>query len=50
MKPTTCFILLLFFGVTSIPMKAQKKQSLPDLAQLEKMANRFAPTPLRVDT
>ncbi len=49
MKLTACLILL-FFGATSIPMKAQKKQTLPDLAQLEKMANRFAPTPLRVDT
>ena len=49
MKLTACFILLLF-GVTSIPMKAQKKQALPDLAQLGKMASRFAPTPLKVDT
>jgi len=50
MKLTAYFILVLLLGVTSIPVKAQKNEPLPDLAQLEKMANRFAPTPLRVDT
>ncbi|HWY57963.1 MAG TPA: hypothetical protein VNZ03_26100 [Terriglobales bacterium] len=50
MKLTACFILVLILGVTGIPLKAQKNGSPPDLAQLEKMASRFAPTPLRVDT
>jgi hypothetical protein len=50
MKLTACFIFVLLLGVTSIPMKAQKKEALPDLAQLEKMSSRFASTPLRVDT
>jgi hypothetical protein len=50
MKLTACFILGLLLGVTSIPVNAQKNEALPDLAQLEKMASRFAPTPLRVDT
>jgi Peptidase family M49 len=31
-------------------MQAQKSEPVPDLAQLEKMASRFAPTALRVDT
>ncbi|MGA8492477.1 MAG: hypothetical protein WB711_18770 [Terriglobales bacterium] len=31
-------------------MKAQKNATLPDLAQLDQMASRFALTPLRVDT
>src|SRR5437588_225194 len=50
MKLTTylCFVILL--GVTSIPVRAQKNQAMPDVAQLEKMSSRFAPTPLRVDT
>jgi hypothetical protein len=50
MKPTACFILLLLLGMTTIPVKAQKNGAPPDLAQLEKMASRFAPTPLSVDT
>ena len=50
MKLTACIIFVLLLGVTSIPVKAQKNGALPDLAQLEKMASRFAPTPLRVDT
>jgi len=50
MKLTACFILALLLGVTSIPVKAQKGGAMPDLAQLDKMASRFAPTPLRVDT
>jgi hypothetical protein len=49
MKFIAYFIFVLLLGVTSIPMKAQKNEALPDLPQLEKMANRFAPTPLRVD-
>src|ERR1700674_273752 len=49
MKLTAYFIGVLLLGVTSIPVKAQKKEAQPDLAQLEKMTSRFAPTPLRVD-
>jgi hypothetical protein len=49
MKLTACFILILL-GVTSLSVRAQKSAVVPDLAQLEKMASRFAPTPLRVDT
>jgi len=50
MKFTAYLIFVLLFGVMSIPMRAQKSEALPDLAQLENMASRFAPTPLRVDT
>jgi hypothetical protein len=50
MRLTAYFIFILVLGVTSIPVKAQKNAALPDLAQLEKMTSRFAPTPLRVDT
>ena len=50
MKLTAYIIFVLLLGVTNIPVKAQKNAALPDLTQLEKMASRFAPTPLRVDT
>jgi len=50
MKLTACSILVLLMGVTSVSVKAQKSGALPDLAQLDLMASRFAPTPLRVDT
>ena len=50
MKLTAYSILVLLMGVTSISVKAQKNGALPDLAQLDQMASRFAPTPLRVDT
>jgi hypothetical protein len=50
MKLTAYFIFVLLLGVTSISMKAQRNGAVPDLAQLAKMASRFAPTPLRVDT
>jgi len=33
-----------------MPVKAQKSDALPGLAQLDSMTSRFAPTPLRVDT
>src|SRR5580692_2039655 len=49
MKLTARFILILL-GVTNLSVRAQKSEVLPDLAQLERMASRFAPTPLRVDT
>jgi len=48
MKLTACFVFVLLLEV--IPVKAQEGGALPDLAQLEKMANRFVPTPIRVDT
>jgi hypothetical protein len=45
------FFLMLMLGITAIPASAQKKSAAaPDLAQLQKMTSRFAPTPLRVDT
>jgi hypothetical protein len=51
---TAAFALaIMVLGGLGIPAKAQtKKQAAepPDLAELEKMAGRFAPTPLRVDT
>jgi Peptidase family M49 len=50
MRLTACLILASLLGVTNISVKAQKNEPLPDLAQLEKMASRFAPTPMRVDT
>src|SRR6202521_4399485 len=50
MKLSACFIFVLLLGVASVPVKTQKNEALPDVAQLEKMASRFAPTPLRVDT
>jgi len=47
----TAGLILLFFilGVTNISTQAQKSEVMPSLAQLEKMASRFAPTPMRVD-
>ena len=50
MKLTAYIIFAVLLGATNIPVKAQKNGALPDLTQLEKMASRFAPTPLRVDT
>lgn len=46
------FLSVLLLGVLNIPAGAQKKGSAPapGLAELEKMAGRFAPTPIRVDT
>lgn len=52
MRIVACFALaILVLGSLSIPAKAQKKQKaeLPDRVELDKMAARFAPTPLRVD-
>lgn len=43
------FIMILM-GVVNIPVRAEKRAKVPDLAQLQKMAARFAPTPMRVDT
>jgi hypothetical protein len=50
MKLTGLFILVLLLGAMGMSVKAQKIGVPPDLAQLQKMASRFAPTPLRVDT
>ena len=50
MKLTAYFIVVVLLGVMSISAKAQKNGTLPDLTQLDQMASRFAPTPLRVDT
>jgi hypothetical protein len=51
-KTLGCSILLLLVGSMTMPAAAQKSThaSTPSLADLEKMANRFASTPLRVDT
>ncbi|HYA24664.1 MAG TPA: hypothetical protein VEF05_10925 [Terriglobales bacterium] len=44
------FIMILM-GLLSVPVAAaNKKSALPDLAQLQKMAARFTPTPIRGDT
>lgn len=55
MKLTVCFVCLGLFAMLSPSTVAQKSKkqavvSLPTLAQLTGMTNRFAPTPLRVDT
>jgi hypothetical protein len=50
MKFVVSFIFILLLGVLSISAKAQKADAPPSLAQLDSMTNRFAPTPLRVDT
>jgi peptidase M49-like protein len=49
MKLIAFSVVILLAGVPQIFAQAQKKAT-PDLAQLKKMAARFAPTPLRVDT
>ncbi len=59
MRIAACFTLaILGLGSLSIPAEAQTKKvpprkqgiELPDRVELEKMAARFAPTPLRVET
>jgi hypothetical protein len=42
--------LILVVVMMTIPTQAQKNAAVPDLAQLQQMSSRFAPTPLRVDT
>src|SRR3984893_12641526 len=58
MRLSACFALIFFLGAAYIPAPAQKsapktkrKAAVPalGLAELQKMAARFAPTPLRVD-
>src|SRR6516162_5089689 len=41
-------LTILMFTVTALAM-AQNNPSVPDLARLQQMAARFAPTPLHVD-
>lgn len=49
MKLTGYFLVVILSAVAS--MAGQKKNApLPDRVQVDKMASRFAPTPLRVDT
>ncbi len=56
MRLLAFFTLIILFGVTAVPAKAQKSKArkpsspAPGLAQLQKMTARFAPTTLRVDT
>jgi hypothetical protein len=54
MKLSACLVLILCLGATFIPATAQKTKRkasapVPGLAELQRMAARFAPTPLRVD-
>jgi hypothetical protein len=52
MKLSSYFLVVLVMGISSSLSSAQKKSSAPapSLAELENMAARFAPTPIRVDT
>jgi hypothetical protein len=53
MRRVGYLLLLLLLGVSGSPSSAQKRKGVtpaPGLAEVEKMAARFAPTPLRVDT
>jgi hypothetical protein len=51
MKMGGCLVLTAVFVMGSVPANAQKKGMMaPGLAQLQAMAERFAPTPMRVDT
>ena len=43
-------LVILTIGGVIIPANAQKSAAMPGLAQLQKMTDRFAPTPMRVDT
>jgi hypothetical protein len=49
MKFAGCFLILVV-AMISISSRAQMKAAVPDLAELQQMSSRFAPTPLRVDT
>jgi Peptidase family M49 len=49
-KTLGCSMALVIMGLSNIPARAQKTASLPTLSQLQQMASRFAPTPLRVET
>lgn len=50
MKTFGCLLLLPIVAAISVSAVAQKTSSAPNLVELEKMAGRFASTPLRVDT
>lgn len=50
MKFQGYIFLILVVAMISSSVRAQKTASLPDLAQLQQMTSRFAPTALRVDT
>jgi Peptidase family M49 len=43
-------IIIAIMSVVIVPAEAEKSAKMPDLAQLQKMAARFTPTPIRVDT
>ena len=43
-------LLILFAFMSSNAIAQDKSPNIPDLAQLQKMSARFAPTPLKVDT
>jgi hypothetical protein len=49
MKFAGCFLILVV-AMMSISSRVQMKAAVPDLAELQQMSSRFAPTPLRVDT
>jgi Peptidase family M49 len=51
-KAFGCWIVLVLMAFSNPPAKTQKVPSASgaSLTQLEKMANRFSPTPIRVDT
>src|SRR6185312_12424256 len=51
MRTYACLVCLMMLGFLNMPAKAQKTKPrpLPSQAQLETMAARFAPTPLRID-
>lgn len=50
MKMGGCLVLTAVFVMWTVPANAQKKGLIaPGLAQLQAMAERFAPTPMRVD-
>jgi len=52
MRAFSILLVLLLVSQSNIPAEAKKRSpvTVPDLAQLQKMTRRFAPTPLRVDT
>jgi peptidase M49-like protein len=52
MRLVSCFLIMFVAVLINMPAKAQttKSKPTPNQAQLEKLAARFAPTPLRVDT
>jgi hypothetical protein len=45
-----CAIFLIFFSTVMTVAQSKSKTAFPDAAQLNRLAARFAPTPLQVDT